>query len=268
MKPFISCGMYVFDDASKAAWQALCSDLLETRNTVVFDCDDDTYRSRAMLLGHTCGYPLLKKWQSSHDPVCVPIFDIPGCEGANYCSWFICARENPAISLDAFRGGRAAINSRNSNSGMNVLRYAVSELIDRSTLPIRFFGQVIITGGHAASLQAVAEGEADIAAIDAVSFHHLQRTQPAMCDRTRIIGPSISLPGLPFISHRPDSDEFPHDQHSRSLPDALNRRLGNLDPVHADLLRITRFDPIRLRDYRSIERIEEIAIRRGLPALE
>ena len=49
---------------------------------------------------------------------------------------------------------------------MNALRAVIAPLAEGG----RFFAEIIETGGHAASLDLVAAGGADVAAIDAVSL--------------------------------------------------------------------------------------------------
>ncbi|HTJ90442.1 MAG TPA: PhnD/SsuA/transferrin family substrate-binding protein [Acidocella sp.] len=77
-------------------------------------------------------------------------------------------------NLTELRGGICAINAIDSHSGMNVLR---AELASCSP-PTPFFAEVRVTGGHAASLAAIQKGEADVAAIDCVTFALLARWRP------------------------------------------------------------------------------------------
>jgi ABC-type phosphate/phosphonate transport system substrate-binding protein len=46
----------------------------------------------------------------------------------------------------------------------------------------------------------VAAGEADIAAIDAVTFALLQRIEPQLTAQVRVIGKTAQVPGLPYIT--------------------------------------------------------------------
>ncbi|HXZ14552.1 MAG TPA: PhnD/SsuA/transferrin family substrate-binding protein, partial [Roseiarcus sp.] len=51
----------------------------------------------------------------------------------------------------------------------------------------------------AASLEAVADGRAGLAAIDCVTFGLLSRHRPNVAERVSIIAETPSSPGLPFI---------------------------------------------------------------------
>ncbi len=71
----------------------------------------------------------------------------------------------------------------------------------------RFFDAVFVTGSHEASLEAVAAGRADLAAIDCVTFALLKRLRPALVQRVAVVAESPISPGLPFVAsaHLPDS---------------------------------------------------------------
>ena len=49
-------------------------------------------------------------------------------------------------------------------------------------------------------MEAVAEGDADLASIDCVSFALLRRGRPELIERVAIVAESALSPGLPFIA--------------------------------------------------------------------
>jgi ABC-type phosphate/phosphonate transport system substrate-binding protein len=57
------------------------------------------------------------------------------------------------------------------------------------------------TGSHRASAQAVAAGEADLAAIDAVTWRMLERWEPVAVG-LRVVALTAPTPGLPLIAAR------------------------------------------------------------------
>lgn len=278
---FAAAGMYVFDSVSRVAWRELFTDFgsvlrrqghdigacadhpLEVR----YGCDDAIYQSDAMLIAHTCGYPLVTRLVHSHYPVSVPVFNIQGCAGRNYSSWFVCHQSNPGQSLEAFKNSRVAINSRDSNSGMNVLRHAISELQNARDNTAIFFDSVIETGSHEASLNLVAEGEADMAAIDAVSHYHLLRLDPGLEQKTRVFAQSRHTPGLPFIMRRDTSTRLIAFDSvaalSSTITKALNLCLQELDPTLQDALKLHQFEAVTTDDYLQILALEEAAKVRG-----
>ena len=152
----------------------------------------ETWRSPELLFGQTCGYPY---WTSLRDQVeilAAPIYAFPGCDGPTHCSFLVVRDDDSRDALAAFRGARAAVNARDSNSGMNLFRASVAPLAGGRP----FFRAVIETGAHAASLAAVAMGAADIAAIDCVSYALLAPTG------VRVLARTASSPALPFVASR------------------------------------------------------------------
>src|SRR5690606_27708972 len=63
------------------------------------------------------------------------------------------------------------------------------------------FGGMIESGGHRASIKAVSEGGADVAAIDCRSWAMAQRFEPA-ARNLRVVGWTARRLGLPFICAR------------------------------------------------------------------
>ena len=57
-----------------------------------------------------------------------------------------------------------------------------------------------MTGSHEASVTAVADGGADLASIDCVSFALLERGRPELIERVAIVAESPLSPCLPFIA--------------------------------------------------------------------
>ena len=99
-------------------------------------------------------------------------------------------------SLETFRGAVAAVNGWDSNTGMNLFRATIAPVAVRAP----FFASVVVTGSHLASLEVVADGRADLAAIDCVTYGLVKRLRSGLIDRTAIIAGSPLSPGLPFIA--------------------------------------------------------------------
>jgi ABC-type phosphate/phosphonate transport system substrate-binding protein len=149
-----------------------------------------------LLLAQTCGYPLVTSLDGRVRYLGTPCYDVPGCEGPNYRSALIVRAADRATHLRDLRGGNCAINDLASNSGMNVLRAEIAPLAEGG----RFFGDTLLTGSHAASAEAVARGQADLASIDCVTWAHLQRYRPPITDQLRVLSWTVATPGLPFIT--------------------------------------------------------------------
>ena len=132
------------------------------------------WRDPGLLFGQTCGYPYRHGLEPFVEILATPVFAFEGCEGATHCSFLVARRDDARRDLAAFRGARAAINARDSNTGMNLFRAAVAKVAGGAP----FFADVSVTGAHSASLAAVAEGKADLAAIDCVTFGLIARESP------------------------------------------------------------------------------------------
>lgn len=150
-----------------------------------------------LVLSQTCGFPFATMLRGRVRLVATPCYDLPGCEGPAYRSALVVRADDPAESLADCAGRVPAVNALHSQSGHNTLRAAVAELAE----PGRpFLAPGVPTGSHRASVVAVAEGRADLAAIDCVSFALLVRHEPELAGRVRVLGWTPAAPGLPLIT--------------------------------------------------------------------
>lgn len=104
----------------------------------------------------------------------------------------------PTLPLKLMRDRCLAYNSADSMSGM----LGVLQDLDAVGETLRLFSGCIETGGHRASLCAVAQGEADVAAIDCRSWNLFKRFYPAASAKLQVIGWTARRKGLPFIAGR------------------------------------------------------------------
>ncbi len=256
---FIACGMYAPNEDCKSSWQALF-DLfypfadLTTRcaQGLVFDTDETVLRDPDLLIGHTCGYPLMTRLRDAVLPFCLPCFDVSGVNGKLYSSQFIVPAESDIESLQQCRGKVVAINNADSNSGMNVLRYALAKI---GASP-GYFSEVVISGEHLASLEAVAANQAQLAAIDCVTYQLIVDQNPQLVSKLRVIGYSEKTCGLPFVMPASQYNEI-RCQHYLN---ALNHALQQLPTETAKILHLDRFESVTLDDYQSIVEFENFAV--------
>jgi ABC-type phosphate/phosphonate transport system substrate-binding protein len=211
MRRIASLGMYdspELHDANDALWSAIAVHL---RAAGIRDVPDRLDRTRPpdeiwgdpdLLLAQACGYPLATQWRDRLRYVATPRYAAAGCEGATHRSRLVVRQDDAAIALPALRGRRVAVNAADSNTGMNLLRALVAPLATDG----RFFGSIVRTGSHHASAQAVASGEADIAALDCVTFAHLERAEPTLARALRTLAWSAPSPGLPLVTAATTSD--------------------------------------------------------------
>ena len=258
---FVTLPMYdppELHQANDALWRAVAERLVAGGLSDVpeqltrSDTLQALWRRDGLLLGQTCGYPLMTELAGRFTVVATPIYAAEGCEDAFHRSAVVVAASSPFESLKDLRGKRCAINDWGSNTGMNLLRALVAPLAEQG----RFFGGVSVSGSHRQSLTFVAEGAADIAAIDCVTLTLLARIDPSLTARIRILAWSALSPALPFITAG-DTD-----------PATLGLLRAALDDVAADpalLLSGIRHLPPEIYD--QVLQYERSAADQGYPRL-
>lgn len=129
-------------------------------------------------------------------------------------------QDDPAHHISGFEGRTLAYNEPLSQSGWAAAatyaaRYDVA------------FGAFLQTGAHAASARAVAEGQADIAAIDALTWALLQRYD-GFTANLRALDRTTPTPALPFICAL--------SQDVVALRNALHQAMRALSPAEKETL--------------------------------
>lgn len=145
-----------------------------------------------LVLSQTCGYPFRARLHDRVAYVGTPDYGVEGCPPGYYRSVLVARADDPRDRLEAFDGARFAFNEDLSQSGWAAPQTHAARL--GLSLP-----PVLKTGGHRLSARAVAEGWADIAALDAVTWRMLQDDEPAVA-RLKPVGLTDPTPGLPLIA--------------------------------------------------------------------
>lgn len=175
------------------------------------------WRDPELLLAQACWGPMGLGLAEYVQVVGQP--DYSDCEGGNgtfYSSALVMrAKPDPAsgvrekgiraptdgrvlLPVDLLRGTRLGFNSRDSMSGYLALQQDLATLGESLSL----FSGMLETGGHRQSMQAVAGGRADVAAIDCRSWMLFQRVEPAVTAGLQVVGWTAWRKGLPFITAR------------------------------------------------------------------
>ncbi len=203
LKPVASLPMYNWPEvrwANDALWAAVAEGLSVNGVAAPAELDrgadrEATWTSPGLLLSQTCAWPFITRLRKTAQLVATPAYDAEGCAGALYSSFLVARAAEAGDSLSAFQGRRFAVNSRDSLSGYVALRSAM----EAETLRERDV-EWVETGGHRQSIRAVAEGAADLAAIDAVCWALAGRHEAAAVGRLRIVNRTPLRPGLPLIT--------------------------------------------------------------------
>lgn len=179
------------------AWDALWSGVREGLRARSVPAPEALTRDIPDLMAHwlspdlaisqTCGMPYRLFLHGKVTLVGTPDFGVEGCAPGHYRS-VVVAREGAATGLGDLAGGVFAYNEPHSQSGWAALAAEAPEVLTGSKLR---------TGAHAASARAVAEGRADFAALDAVTWRFLCESGGG--SGLTVIHTTRPTPGLPLI---------------------------------------------------------------------
>ncbi len=156
----------------------------------------DHWRRETLLLSQTCGYPLTHEFAGRLTLLATPVYTAEGCRGSDYVSHVVVRADAGIRTLADLRGKVAAYNGRDSMSGYLALRAVFAPLATGGT----FFGRTVESGAHLASMALVQAGDADVAAIDAVTLALARRYRPAAFEGLKVIAASPAVPGLPYVT--------------------------------------------------------------------
>jgi ABC-type phosphate/phosphonate transport system substrate-binding protein len=195
-------------DAHDLLWTALAQRLLASGVTGVPQhlvrglSHREIWRHRGLLFGQACEYPISKSFHEHLRLVARPRYSAVGCDETSYRSAIVVRAIESADSLDGLRRRRCVVNELDSNSGMNLFRAALAPVAGGT----RFFKSVRCSGSHRRSVELVVGHDADVTAIDCVTFAHLLRLQPALAAKVKVIDWTPPSPCLPFVTSHVTSE--------------------------------------------------------------
>ena len=189
-----------------------------------------------LLLSQTCGMPYRLGLHEQVQLVGTPNYGLPDCPQGHYFSVLVAHAEDSRNTLAVFRGATFAFNGPHSESGYASLMRTVAPLRQGTD----FFSEGLKTGGHRASILAVADGEADLAAIDVVSWRLAERFVPEF-QKLRVVGKTEPTPGLPLITAQGHDAEL--------LAEAVTEGIASLDNAVRAILGVTGLVRIPKPDY-------------------
>lgn len=195
----------------------------------------DAWQSPDLVLSQTCGYPFRARLHDRVAYVGTPDYGVEGCAPGHYRSVFIARADDPRDRLQEFDGAPFAFNEDLSQSGWAAPQIQAARL----GLTLR---PVLRSGGHRLSAQAVAEGRADIAALDAVTWRLMQGE--AVAARLKVVGLTDPSPGLPLIAASGADIEATFA--------AVAEAIATLDAESRDVLGLKTLVRIPLADYLAV----------------
>lgn len=194
------------------------------------------WQSPDLVLSQTCGLPFRAKLAPHVTLIGTPDFGIEGCAPGYYNSVFVARRDDTRTDLAAFAGARFAYNDALSQSGW--------------AAPLAWFQAhglrlvpTLQSGGHGKSAQTVVDGQADFAAIDAVTWRLLCR-HTDLGQQLRALGTTFATPGLPYIAAKGADAEKTFG--------AVAQAIAALSASDRDTLMIEKIVRIPAQDYLAV----------------
>jgi len=186
-----------------------------------------------LVLSQTCGYPYANRLVGKVALVGAPVYAVNEAQPGHYFSVLVARKTERPENLGSLAGKRFAYNMAHSQSGFAApVRLLAAG--DYESLP-----QPLETGAHRASIRAVAEGQADWAAIDVVTWQLAKRHEPAADDLV-VFATTPQTPALPLITSTRYADR------ADAIADAVEAAIADLEADVRDatfLTGLVRFNP-------------------------
>lgn len=188
---------------------------------------------------------------NGHDQWGMELIAAPVLYGSSsYFSYIIVNKTSNFNSLKDLKGKKFAFTDPQSNTGKMVPAY---ELALMQYTPETFFSDYIYTGSHDKSVEAVAEGLVDGAAVDNLIWEYLNRKTPRYTSKTKVISKLGPFCMPPFVTY-PGCDTV--------IKERLKEALINMDKDTAGKrilgeLFIDRFVPVDDDCYKSIREMNK-----------
>ena len=197
-----------------------------------------------LILGQVCGITFARANHSQ--PTYKPLGALIGVDEngpSGYYTSVVIARDASA-SIQALLSKRFAVNGWTSYSGWYGLRHHLITLGLSIDLP-----QAVISDAHRRSVEMVAFGEADWAAIDSISWGMLKRIAPALTASVHVIDQTLAVPGLPLVTSchtPPDLATFLQQRISRYFDTTQGRSdFAALGITGMEIIDSAAYDPLR-----------------------
>ena len=147
-------------------------------------------------VGQICGITFANAPPGQLRYLATMVADSPSVPAGHYNSLLITRRDGGLATPVAFDPARhkAVINETGSFSGN--LTFAAHMATRHDT----GLGTVLRSGAHISSIGMVARGEADLAAIDRISFALASKAVPGDVAGVSVIGETAPHPGVPFVA--------------------------------------------------------------------
>ena len=213
-----------------------------------------------LMFSQCCGYDVVHRFENTLTPLAVPHFDVTACAGGEYSSLVVVGEDCPYDDVLEMHGTVAAINGPESHSGMSSLR----QLVASKHIDGRFFSEIVISGAHVKSLAMLRRRDADVAAIDCVTYALLSAYQPETLAGTRVLGRTYHAPAPPYVTRTEYGNTF-----AERIRTALLRAFEDSALTSSrQTLFLKKIKPADINLYLKISKIEDYAANLGYPVLQ
>lgn len=144
-----------------------------------------------LVLGQICNLPYRARFRANVTRIGASDFGMQGVPAGHYHTSLIVRGDDVAERLEDCAGYRLAYNNGLSQSGWGALEARARGVVG--------LHPILVTGSHAASLGAVADGGADMACIDSVTLRILAESERDVA-QIKVIEQIPAGPGMTFIT--------------------------------------------------------------------
>ena len=261
--------MYAWSPTLAAAWRRLLEwtsaragvslDVMDAADPTPLD---DLWRRDDLGCVFMCGYP----WALRRDPPCLlaaPVPSPPRYGGLPvYVSDFIVRADGAHRTLSDTFGGTIAYSTEHSHSAYNAPRFHLARYVTAAK-PALFRTVLGPFVRQMPVVEAVAEGRADVAAVDGYALDLLRRHRPELTARIRVVDTTVPAPSAPLVA----SPSVPAEARLRLTAALLEvDQAPDMKPTLEDLL-LTRFVATRPEDFRVFLERQRAAEAAGYPRL-
>lgn len=261
--------MYAWSPSLTSAWRRLLEWVGKTAGVDLAVMDqsgptslDELWARDDMGCVFMCGYP----WALRRDRPALLAAPVPSPARyggrAVYVTDFIVHANSPHKILKDTFGGTIAYSTEHSHSGYNAPRYHLLAYVtpERRAFYRRVLGPYV---RQRPCLDAVVNGDADVAAIDGFALDLLRRHDGAATREVRVIETTVPAPSPPLVASR-GIDAAARERLTEALTGA--HRATEARPLLDDLL-LARFDRVSPADFEVFLERERAARDAGYPKL-
>ncbi|MCY0096527.1 phosphate/phosphite/phosphonate ABC transporter substrate-binding protein [Hoeflea ulvae] len=244
-------------DATDTLWTAIREQLLQRGIDAPVQLQrpadpEPLWTAPDLLLSQTCGYPYANRLRGRVMLLGTPAHAVTGARPGHYFSVLIAHRDRLPEHAGDLADRRLAFNMTHSQSGF--------------AAPVRLLAagghaswpEPLETGSHRGSIKAVADGSADWASIDAVTWELAMRHEPAAADLA-VFATTPQTPALPLIAGAAFAGQ------SDAIAGAVEAAIKGLDAGIRDAVLITGLARFKPEDYAPLA--APLPVDKALPTL-